>query len=106
MMRSGCRRHIAFTYSLVTGGVPIVVSRSSATRTACTPASVKSLMTWSSSLAVQRRFPYFSPPPPQRPPPASPPLLPREQSGGNIGTLGPPPFPPPFFSPSARRGPD
>ena len=50
MIRFGCRFHIAWTYSLVTGGVAIVVSRSSATSTASTPASVKSFRTSSSDL--------------------------------------------------------
>ena len=60
MIRCGCRFHIAWTYSLVTGGVAIVVSRSSATSTASTPASVKSFRTSSSLLPTHCRFQYFA----------------------------------------------
>src|ERR1700752_2906582 len=60
MMRSGCRCCISFTYSLVQGGVLVVVSRSSATSTASTPAVSNSLTTSSSCFQVQLRFQYLA----------------------------------------------
>ncbi len=60
MIRFGWRFHMACTYSLVTGGVLIVVSRSSATSSASTPASVKSFNTSSSVFAVHPRLQYFA----------------------------------------------
>ena len=59
-MRSGWRCCIAVTYSLEQGGVSVVVSRSSATSTASTPAAANSFTTSSSCFHVQARFQYFA----------------------------------------------
>src|SRR6476469_4752287 len=60
MMRSGWRDCIPFTYSLLQGGVAVVVSRSRATSTASTPALVNSATTSSSCFQVHARFQYLA----------------------------------------------
>src|ERR1041385_522497 len=60
MRRSGCRNCIDLTYSLLHGGVPVVVSRSSATSTAWMLASANSLTTSSSCFHVHLRFQYLA----------------------------------------------